>query len=156
MNDLEIANEKVFEDIKHVDENGDEYWYARELQKVFDYTQWRRFENVIDKAIVSCGNSNNVVLDHFAGIGNMEYIDHQFVAAQIQAQQRIGGNSYVLLRAAVGQHADAVKELLDRRTLIGGQIAYFYNTLFGPAGVTAGYSNRTKKPYLYLNLGYEF
>ena len=92
----------------------------------------------------------------FAGIGNMEYIDHQFVAAQIQAQQRIGGNSYVLLRAAVGQHADAVKELLDRRTLIGGQIAYFYNTLFGPAGVTAGYSNRTKKPYLYLNLGYEF
>ena len=92
----------------------------------------------------------------FAGIGNMEYIDHQFVAAQLQAQQRIGGNSYVLLRAAVGQHADAVKELLDRRTLIGGQIAYFYNTLFGPAGVTAGYSNRTKKPYLYLNLGYEF
>ena len=71
MNDLEIANEKVFEDIKHVDENGDEYWYARELQKVFDYTQWRRFENVIDKAIVSCGNSNNVVLDHFAGIGKM-------------------------------------------------------------------------------------
>ena len=92
----------------------------------------------------------------FAGIGNMEYIDHQFVAAQLQAQQRIGGNSYVLLRAAVGQHADAVKELLDRRTLIGGQIAYFYNTLFGPAGVTAGYSNRTKKPYIYLNLGYEF
>ena len=71
MNDLEIANEKVFKDIKHVDENGDEYWYARELQKVFDYTQWRRFENVIDKAIVSCGNSNNVVLDHFAGIGKM-------------------------------------------------------------------------------------
>ena len=71
MNDLEIINEKIFEDIKHIDENGYEYWYARELQKVFDYTQWRRFENVIDKAIVSCGNSNNVVLDHFAGIGKM-------------------------------------------------------------------------------------
>ena len=92
----------------------------------------------------------------FAGIGNMEYIDHQFVAAQLQAQQRIGSKSYVLLRAVAGPHADAVKDLLDRHTLIGGQIAYYYNTLFGPAGVTAGYSNRTKKPYLYLNLGYEF
>ena len=49
-----------------------------------------------------------------------------------------------------------MKELLDRRTLIGGQIAYYYNTLFGPAGVTVGYSYLTKEPYLYLTLGYEF
>ena len=92
----------------------------------------------------------------FAGIGNMEYVDHQFVAAQLQAQQRIGGKSYVLVRVAGAQHAGKVKELLDRRTLLGIQAAYYYDTIFGPVGATFGYSNRTKNPYFYLNLGYEF
>ena len=92
----------------------------------------------------------------FAGIGNMEYVDHQFVAAQLQAQQRIGGKSYVLVRVAGAQQAGKVKELLDRRTLLGIQAAYYYDTIFGPVGATFGYSNRTKNPYFYLNLGYEF
>ena len=92
----------------------------------------------------------------FAGIGNMEYVDKQFVAAQLQAQQHIGGNSYILIRLAGAQHADKAKELLDRRTLLGAQAAYYYNTMFGPVGATLGYSNRTKKPYFYLNLGFEF
>ena len=39
-----------FEDIKHIDENGIEYWYARELQSVLNYKEWRKFENVINKA----------------------------------------------------------------------------------------------------------
>ena len=92
----------------------------------------------------------------FAGIGNMEYVGHQFVAAQLQAQERIGGNSYVLLRVAGAQQADHLRNLLDHSTLIGGQIAYYYNTIVGPVGANIGYSNRTKKPYFYLNLGYEF
>ena len=92
----------------------------------------------------------------FAGIGNMEYVDNQFVAVQLQAQQRIGANSYVLLRVAGAQHADHLKEILDHHTLLGVQGAYYYNTLFGPLGATLGYSNRTKNPYFYLNLGYEF
>ena len=92
----------------------------------------------------------------FAGIGNMEYVNHQFVAAQLQAQQRIGGNSYVLLRMTGAQQSDHLKEILDYRTLLGGQIAYYYNTILGPVGAAIGYSNRTKKPYLFLNLGYEF
>ena len=92
----------------------------------------------------------------FAGVGNIEYIDHQFVAAQLQAQQRIGSSSYVLLRVAGGQQGDKVKNLLDRRTLLGVQAAFYYSTILGPVGATAGYSNRTKSPYLYLNLGYEF
>ncbi|MBO4906976.1 MAG: patatin-like phospholipase family protein [Bacteroidaceae bacterium] len=92
----------------------------------------------------------------FAGIGNMEYVDHQFVATQLQAQQRIGGNNYVLLRVAAGQQAAETKELLDHSTFIGLQAAYYYNTMFGPIGATFGYSNRTKNPYVFLNLGYEF
>ena len=92
----------------------------------------------------------------FAGIGNMEYVDHQFVAAQLQAQERIARNSYVLIRVAGGQQASKTKKLLDHSTLLGVQAAYFYNTMFGPVGATLGYSNRTKEPYIYVNLGYEF
>ena len=92
----------------------------------------------------------------FAGIGSMEYIDRHFVAAQLQAQQRFGTNHYVLIRFAGAQHAESLKQLFDRRTLLGVQAAYYYNTMFGPVGGTIGYSNRTKEPYFYLNLGYEF
>jgi NTE family protein len=92
----------------------------------------------------------------FAGIGNMEYVGRQFVAAQLQGQQRIGGNNYVLLRVAGAQQAGKLKELLDNKTLLGVQAAYYYNTMFGPIGATIGYSNHTKEPYFYLNIGYEF
>ena len=57
---------------------------------------------------------------------------------------------------AGAQQSGKTKELFDHRTLLGGQIAYYYNTMFGPLGASLGYSNRTKKPYLYINLGYEF
>ena len=92
----------------------------------------------------------------FAGVGNLEYVHNQFVAAQFQAQQRIGKSNYVLLRVAGGQQADKIKELFDYRTMIGVQGAYYYNTMFGPIGATLGYSNHTKKVYFYINLGYEF
>ena len=71
MNEIKENTEKVFEDIKHIDENGNEYWLARELQKVLGYSQWRRFENTISKAKTSCDNSNVRVEDHFANIGKM-------------------------------------------------------------------------------------
>lgn len=44
MNELTNYNESVFENIKHIDENGIEYWEARELQKVLEYKEWRKFE----------------------------------------------------------------------------------------------------------------
>ncbi len=56
MNELE-TNNIIFENIKHVDEYGNEYWYARELQKVLEYKDWRNFHKVIDKAIISANNS---------------------------------------------------------------------------------------------------
>ena len=92
----------------------------------------------------------------FAGIGNIEYVRQQFVAAQLQAQERIGKSSYVLLRVAAGQHAPKVMELFDYRTMIGAQGAFYYNTMFGPVGAALGYCNHTKKVYFYINLGYEF
>ena len=70
MNDLEKNNE-AFENIKHVDENGIEFWYARELQVVLDYKEWRKFENVIKKAIDACENSDISSLYHFVGTDKM-------------------------------------------------------------------------------------
>ena len=92
----------------------------------------------------------------FAGLGGMEYVDRHFVAAQLQAQQRIGDNNYLLFRFAGAQHAEDIKNLLDRHTLLGAQLAYYYKTVIGPVGATLGYCNRTKEPYFFVNLGYEF
>ncbi|MBQ6747474.1 MAG: patatin-like phospholipase family protein [Bacteroidaceae bacterium] len=92
----------------------------------------------------------------FAGIGHLEYLNRHFMAAQLQAQERIGNHHYFLLRVAGGQQADKLKNLFDNKTLFGAQIAYYYNTMFGPVGATLGYSNHTKKTYFYLNLGFEF
>ena len=56
-NELIAQTEKTFEDIKHVDENGNEYWYARELMIVLGYKEWRYFEGVVNKAKIACENS---------------------------------------------------------------------------------------------------
>ena len=71
MNEIKEYTEKVFEDIKHIDENGNEYWLARELQNVLNYTQWRRFEDVINKAKTACDNSNLDIHEQFANVGKL-------------------------------------------------------------------------------------
>ena len=68
MNKLEQITEVPFENIKHIDEEGNEFWYARELQKVLEYTQWRNFEKVIEKAKEACQNSGISTLDCFADV----------------------------------------------------------------------------------------
>lgn len=92
----------------------------------------------------------------FAGLGHVEYAERHLVAVRLQAQQRLGSNHYVLFRTSVAQHSDELETLVRTKTLLGGQLAYYYKTMFGPLGVTAGYSNRTKTPYFYINLGYVF
>lgn len=66
MNELEFYEERIFDDIKHIDEYGNEYWYARELQKILEYTKWVNFVKVIEKAKTACKNGNFNVLDHFS------------------------------------------------------------------------------------------
>ena len=70
MNELDINN-SVFERIKHIDENSIEYWYARELQIALSYKEWRRFEGVINKAIIACKNSNVDTNVQFVGAGKL-------------------------------------------------------------------------------------
>jgi len=74
MNKLENVKKysnKNFEDIKHIDENGIEYWYARDLQEVLDYKEWRKFEGVIQRAREACENSGIGAFDHFVGADKM-------------------------------------------------------------------------------------
>ncbi len=65
MDTLEKYNEKNFEDIKHIDEYGNEYWYARELQTMLGYKEWRLFSAVIEKAQIACSQSNNFINSNF-------------------------------------------------------------------------------------------
>ena len=61
-------NNKSFEDIKHIDENGVEFWYARELMPILQYSNWQNFEKIIDKAKISCENSGISVFEHFTDV----------------------------------------------------------------------------------------
>ena len=97
---------QTFESIKHIDENGIEYWYARELQNVLEYKQWRRFENVINKAKISCEKSRVSVTDHFADVGKM---------VQIGSGAEKEVNDYKLTRYAcylIAQNGDPRKEVI--------------------------------------------
>ena len=104
-NKLEINN-NVFENIKHIDEKGREYWDARELQKVLEYTQWRRFESAIKKAITACKRSNINESDHFANVGKM-------VAIGSNTKRNL--DDYKLSRYAcylIAQNGDSRKEVI--------------------------------------------
>ena len=75
----------MFEDIKHMDDKGNEYWEARELQQILGYKEWRYFSAVIEKAQVACAQSNNNINSHFgvntkivkAGVTTKTIIDYK-------------------------------------------------------------------------------
>ena len=70
MNEIKV-NESIFESIKHIDEKGNEYWEARELQKVLEYSKWENFSKAIERAMIACETSNNNVFDHFPEVRKM-------------------------------------------------------------------------------------
>lgn len=92
----------------------------------------------------------------FAGVGNVEFAGNALLACQLKAQQRMGGNNYVMALIAVAQHGGGLKDALRRKTMTGCELAYFYNSMFGPLGASLGYSSKTKEPYFYINLGFNF
>lgn len=64
-------SESLFESIRHENEYGREFWYARELQVALEYTEWRNFSKVVDRAKTACENSESSVLDHFVDVNKM-------------------------------------------------------------------------------------
>ena len=71
MSDLNAIEYKRFEDIKHIREDGSEYWSARELGPALDYAQWRNFSKVIDRAMIACENSGHSVSNDFAEVSKI-------------------------------------------------------------------------------------
>lgn len=67
-------SESLFESIKHTDEEGYEFWYARELSKALEYKDFRNFELTIFKAMDTCKNSGYVISDHFGEVTEMVQI----------------------------------------------------------------------------------
>ena len=63
--------ESLFESIRHVNKYGQEFWYARDLQIALEYTEWRNFCKVIEKAKEACRGSNNAVSDHFVDVNKI-------------------------------------------------------------------------------------
>lgn len=68
MSELIKYSEQTFESIKHVNEYGEEYWLARELQPILEYVQWRNFAEAVERAKLACKNSGYAVEDHFADV----------------------------------------------------------------------------------------
>ena len=105
MNNLKINN-STFEEIKHIDEFGSEYWSARELMKVLEYSTWQKFEKVISNAKIACKRSNFRVDGHFNHLVKM-------VQLGSSASRKI--NDYSLSRYAcylIVQNADSSKEVV--------------------------------------------
>lgn len=67
-NEIARYNEETFESIKHVNEYGNEFWYARELQSILEYTEWRNFQKLIEKAQTACENSDMAVDECFVEV----------------------------------------------------------------------------------------
>lgn len=104
-NEIEIFSEKIFEDIKHLDENSNEFWYARELQQILDYKEWRKFEGIIKKAKIACINS---------GYDSNDYFVHADKIVKTGAFDRII-DDFKLSRYAcylIAQNGDSRKEVI--------------------------------------------
>jgi DNA-damage-inducible protein D len=68
---LPVSGTQTFEDLKQSNAHGAEYWCARDLQPLLGYSQWRRFEDAVKRAMASCDASGNNAADHFAGADKM-------------------------------------------------------------------------------------
>ena len=100
-------NNKSFEEIKHIDENGVEFWYARELMPILQYSNWQNFEKIIDKAKISCKNSDVNVSDQFIGVSKM---------VQIGSGAKRKQQDYKLTRYAcylIAQNGDSRKKVIS-------------------------------------------
>lgn len=98
--------ESLFESIRHINEYGQEFWYARELSKVLEYKDFRNFELIIYKAMEACENSGYKIADHFGEITEM---------VQIGSGAQRGLRSYQLSRYAcylIVMNGDSGKKII--------------------------------------------
>ena len=106
MNEIKEYNEIVFEDIKHTDEYGNEYWLARELSKVLEYRDWRNFLKVLNKAKEACINSGFNVEEQLVEVNKLSKRNNN-ATANIQDYKLSRYICYLIV-----QNADPSKEVV--------------------------------------------
>ena len=136
MKELKAREYKRFEDIKQIREDGTEFWSARELAPVLEYTKWENFQNVIKRAMIACENSGHLVEDDFpevrkivdAGIASKPVKDYELTRYACYLIVQNGdprkevialGQTYFAIQTYRQEVADHFNELdEDRRRLV--------------------------------------
>lgn len=136
MKELKAKEYKRFEDIKQIREDGTEFWSARELAPVLEYTKWENFQNVIKRAMIACENSGHLVEDDFpevrkivdAGIASKPVKDYELTRYACYLIVQNGdprkevialGQTYFAIQTYRQEVADHFNELdEDRRRLV--------------------------------------
>lgn len=156
MAELMAREYKLFEDIRHTTDEGTEFWYARELAAVLDYTQWRNFSRVIDKAMLACKTSGFNVLDHFAdaskiveaGAAKKPILDYQLSRYACYLIMQNGdprkevialGQTYFAIQTRRQEIADAFNQLDEdsKRLVVRGDVKN-WNSMLADAAHRAG------------------
>lgn len=106
VNELSKKHTTLFESIKELDENGSEYWGARKLSKVLEYSEFRHFLPVIERAKDACTNSGHELADHFEDY--LEEIVHGKGAKQDYESVKLSRYACYL----IVQNADPSKEVV--------------------------------------------
>jgi len=105
-NELSKQHNTLFESIKEIDENGNEFWGARKLSKVLEYSEFRHFLPVIERANEACKNSGHPISDHFEEY--LEEIIHGKGAKQVYESVKLSRYACYL----IVQNADPGKEVV--------------------------------------------
>ncbi len=168
-----IATEyKQFEDIKHTNEIGIEFWYARELSLVLDYIQWRNFSKVIDKAMLSCQNSGFECADHFVEVSktiampkgaSKKIVDYELSRYACYLIVQNGdprketialGQTYFAIQTRRQEIADAFNRLDEdnKRLVIRGEVTT-WNAMLANAANEAGITDQVEYAQ-FQNAGY--
>jgi len=168
-----IASEyEQFENIKHVNENGIEFWYARELSGVLEYTEWRNFTKVIDKAMLACHNSGFECADHFVDVNKMitvakgakrkiadyelsRYACYLIVQNGDPRKEPIAlGQTYFAIQTRRQEIADRFNELGEdeKRLVIRGEVSS-WNNMLAEAAHKAGITDQVEYAQ-FQNAGY--
>lgn len=156
MSELKAKEYKKFEDIKHIRDGGSEYWLARELADTLDYSQWRNFYKVIQRAMIACENSGHNVFDDFAevskivhaGATNKSIVDYELSRYACYLIVQNGdprkevialGQTYFAIQTYRQELADHFNELNEeqRRLVIRGDIRQ-WNQMLAETAHNAG------------------
>ena len=118
-NVLSSQGAQSFEALKQTNEHGAEYWSARDLQGMLGYSQWRRFEDAIKRAMTSCETSGNNADYHFAGVGKMiEFGSGR--QREVDARDKLAREGIRNKAQAVQTHEQVGKEVREAGGLLGG------------------------------------